>query len=620
VVVDVQPWRSPFSEVAGASLDLALEDKAVIFLTMASLCAATDLAGFFRAASLANLEAERMMTVHGADRPVLLCWHEGEVFALDNRCPHMGFPLSKGSLDHGLLTCPWHHARFDLRSGCTFDLWADDTPMFEVCVEGDDIWVSKLPVQRADALVHFARLRRGLEENIGLVQAKSIVALLAEGEGAKSVIGEIAKFGARHHRVWGDGMTMLSLVAWLGPCLGESTLVYALAAAARRVAGNCAGEPMRHSPGRLNGESYEQERLSEWMFHWAKVRHDDAAERTLLTAVGCGLTREALNCMVFGPIQERIYADRGHALDLSNKAFELLEFIGWEYAAEVLPLIVEHLTQSRSEEEQGTWRAPVDLVELIQSAEGALRKNPSKPRRGTACPPDFSRQLLGEDPQAIIRAIVEAVNQGVPPVDIARHLTLPAAWRLARFPESNDIEDWFAPMHTFSFCNALHHVLARGQTEVELVRGLFHAAMSIYVDRFLNIPRAQLPSEQSLENLPTAADELCETILSALDQRQGWSEVPRLALRYLRLGHPEAKLIDTLTFATVREDLDFHSLQVLEAGVTQAAEWPPASAERELFYVAICRHLAAHCPTRRSSSQSVAVALRLQKGEEVYAE
>ena len=102
-----------------------------------------------------------MITVHGADRPVLICWHEGQIFALDNRCPHMGFPLSKGSLDHGLLTCHWHHARFDLRSGCTFDLWADDTPMFEVCVQGDDVWVSKVPVQRADAVFHSARLRRG---------------------------------------------------------------------------------------------------------------------------------------------------------------------------------------------------------------------------------------------------------------------------------------------------------------------------------------------------------------------------------------------------------------------------------------------------------------------------
>ncbi len=158
-------------------------------------------------------------------------------------------------------------------------------------------------MQLAGAAFHFARLRRGLEENIGLVQAKNIIALLAEGEGAKSVIQEIAKFGARHHRVWGDGMTMLSLVARVGPCLGETTLVYGLAAAARTVAGNCAEQPLRHSPGRLNGGGYDEERLNEWMFHWAKVRHDEAAERTLLTAVGCGLSREALNRMAHSGIR-----------------------------------------------------------------------------------------------------------------------------------------------------------------------------------------------------------------------------------------------------------------------------------------------------------------------------
>ena len=401
---------------------------------MASLRVETNLVGFFRAASLANLEEKQMITVHGADRPVLLCWHEGQIFALDNRCPHMGFPLSKGSLDHGLLTCHWHHARFDLRSGCTFDLWADDTPIFEVCIQGDDVWVSKVPVQRADAVFHSARLRRGLEENIGLIQAKNIVALLAEREGPKSIVREIAKFGARHHRVWGDGMTMLSVVARLAPSLGETSLVYALAAAARRVAGNCAGQPMRHSPGRLNGEGYDEKRLSEWMFHWAKVRHDEAAERTLLTAVGCGLSKGALNRMVFGPIQERIYADGGHALDLSNKAFELLEFIGWEYATEVLPLIVEHLTQSRSEEEQGTWRAPVDLVELIQAAEEALRKNPPRMREGTVCKPDFYTQMLGEHPQAIVSEIVEALTEGVPAVDVARHLDARGRMALGAFP------------------------------------------------------------------------------------------------------------------------------------------------------------------------------------------
>jgi hypothetical protein len=137
--------------------------------------------------------------------------------------------------------------------------------------------------------------------------------------------------------------------------------------------------------------------------------------------------------MVFGPIQERVYADGGHALDLSNKAFELLDFIGWECATEALPLIVEHLTESQSEEEQGTWRAPTDLVELIRTAEEALRKNPPGTRGRAMCKPDFYSQVLGEDPQAIIRAIIDAMDRGVSPAELARQLTLAAASRLARF-------------------------------------------------------------------------------------------------------------------------------------------------------------------------------------------
>ena len=558
------------------------------------------------------------MTVRGEDRLLLLCWHEGRVFVLDNRCPHMGFPLSKGSVQDGILTCHWHHARFDLRSGCTFDLWADDAPAFEARVSGDDIWISRRPRQQADSAFYFARLRRGMEQSIGLVQVKNIVALLARGESARSIVREIAKFGARSHRVWKDGMTTLTAVARLSPWLSETTLVYALALAARKVAENCDGQPVRHSPGGLRGDSIDEARLSRWMFHWAKVRHDDGAERTLLTALDSGQTREALNRLIFGSLQERIYADGGHALDLSNKAFELLDLIGWEHANEVLPLIVEYLTQSQSEEERGPWRAPRDLVELIREAEDDLLNHPPAVQPQGFCRPDFYLELLEEDPRAILSAIAAALTDGVPPVEISRHLALAAAWRLARFPESNDIDDWFGPMHTFSFCSALHQVLARGEAGVDVLRGIYHAAMSIYVDRFLNLPRAQLPGENQLENLPAAPGALREGILSGLDQRKGWSEVPSLVVRYLRLGHPEPDLVDTLTFATVREDLDFHKVQVIEAGVTQAQGWRPGSTERELLYTAVARHLAAHCPTRRSSSQSVAVALRLHQGEEIY--
>src|SRR6516225_4387292 len=84
--------------------------------------------GFVRAGSLEELKARGRLVVHGDHRPILVIYERGRFFALDNRCPHMGFPLERGSAEDGILTCHWHHARFDLESGCTFDLWADDVP------------------------------------------------------------------------------------------------------------------------------------------------------------------------------------------------------------------------------------------------------------------------------------------------------------------------------------------------------------------------------------------------------------------------------------------------------------------------------------------------------------
>ena len=52
----------------------------------------------------------------------------------DNRCPHMGFPLDRGTVKDCILTCQWHHARFDLASGGTSDPWADDVRAFPVTI------------------------------------------------------------------------------------------------------------------------------------------------------------------------------------------------------------------------------------------------------------------------------------------------------------------------------------------------------------------------------------------------------------------------------------------------------------------------------------------------------
>jgi nitrite reductase/ring-hydroxylating ferredoxin subunit len=79
-------------------------------------------------------------------RAVLLAKVGGEVFALDDVCTHAGASLHEGDLGREgshLVTCPWHEAHFDLRTGRVSQdtSWATDARAFPVELRGDEVWV-----------------------------------------------------------------------------------------------------------------------------------------------------------------------------------------------------------------------------------------------------------------------------------------------------------------------------------------------------------------------------------------------------------------------------------------------------------------------------------------------
>ena len=55
-----------------------------------------------------ELPEGRVTTVAAGHKSVALVHYEGRFAALDNRCPHQGGPLGEGSIENGLLRCPWH--------------------------------------------------------------------------------------------------------------------------------------------------------------------------------------------------------------------------------------------------------------------------------------------------------------------------------------------------------------------------------------------------------------------------------------------------------------------------------------------------------------------------------
>src|SRR5581483_9214721 len=80
---------------------------------------------YVQVAALDDVRRTGVHVVSSGRHGLALFFADRHVYAVDNRCPHMGWPLSRGSCHDGILTCHRHHARFGLQSGGTFDPFAD---------------------------------------------------------------------------------------------------------------------------------------------------------------------------------------------------------------------------------------------------------------------------------------------------------------------------------------------------------------------------------------------------------------------------------------------------------------------------------------------------------------
>ena len=86
----------------------------------------------------------------------------------------------------------------------------------------------------------------------------------------------------------------------------------------------------------------------------------------------------------------------------------------------------------------------------------------------------------------------DAIATGATAEELSRAVAYAAALRITRFHTQNDHGDWDEVHHAFTAANALHQAICRGAS-ANLLRGVYHNALRIYLDRFLNVPPARLP-------------------------------------------------------------------------------------------------------------------------------
>jgi nitrite reductase/ring-hydroxylating ferredoxin subunit len=573
---------------------------------------------YVRVAKLEDVRKTGRLVVAIAGHTLLLISVNDKIYAVDNRCPHMGFPLHKGTVKDCILTCDWHYARFDLTSGGTFDSWADDLPAFPVQIRDDEVWVDIAP--HADPLTHHRdRLQDGLEQGISLVVGKSVIALLDKGISPTEPFRTGLDFGVRYRQSgWDTGLTihtcMMNLLTYLDAEDKSRAIYHGLAAVARDSANQPPRFPVKPLP-----ESDSLEKLpilQNWFREFIEVRDAEGAERCLASAIRAGASPEQIAQMLFTAVTDHRYIDVGHILDYTNKALEALDATGWENAEIVLTSLVSGYASATRMEESRSWRSPVDLVAILQQAfeDLPVAVEEGRDKRGNWRDRDrLIPVLLGDNAQAIADALLTALRAGCTEEELAATVAYAAALRIAQFSTNNDFNDWDSAHHTFTFANAVHQGLRR-LASPELLRGVFDAAMSVYLDRFLNVPAARLPKpDKTVEN----PEELLKELPDLLDRQQQVNRVGELVGSYLYSGGKPELLLAMLGKLMLREDRQFHVIQEIEAAFRQYSLLGNTTDGINVL-VAASRYLAAHAPTMRSQGQTYQMAYRLHRGDRVF--
>jgi nitrite reductase/ring-hydroxylating ferredoxin subunit len=577
--------------------------------------------GFVFVAGLADIRAAGCLAVQVGGHTVALCMDGDAVHAVDNRCPHMGFPLHRGTVRDGILTCHWHHARFDLATGGTFDQFADDVPSFPVEVRGDEVWVDISP--RGDARAHARRrLAVGLERDLPLVIAKAALALTDGDQPPVDPFRVGLAFGVRYRRRgWGQGLTIHTCMANLLPHLDPAERPRALYHGLAAVAADTEGAPPRFPLDPLPNAPRDPALLRRWFRQFIEVRDAEGAERCLVSALAAGTTPRQVADTLFAAATDHRYIDGGHTLDFTNKALEALDLAGWEHAPAVLGSLSAGYADAFRMEEANAWRHPVDLVDLLAAAferlPGAMEAGQVHGNGNTATEGELVEVLLGEDPAAIVATLVDALRSGAGAEDLAATVAYAAARRIAQFPESNEFTDWDTALHTFTFASAVHQGLRRAPS-IELLRGVFDAAMSVYLDRFLNVPPARLPGSGGGEAGGTGdPNALLAPLPDLFNQQHRVAQAADAVARFLQDGGEPDRLLAMLGRLLLREDRNFHTIQAIEAAFRQYGT-RRGTVEGSHILIAAARYLAAHAPTMRAQRQTYEIARRFARGEPLF--
>ena len=381
------------------------------------------------------------------------------------------------------------------------------------------------------------------------------------------------------------------------------------------VAADTSGQPPNFDLAPLDTLERSPERYMDWFRRFVEVRSADASERTLRTAIGIGLPKKTIADIIFAACTDHLFRGGGHTMDFANKAFELLDHIGWQHAEEVLPSLIpgDKLINAARMEESSSWRHPADLATMLADiyadldamiAQGDGRWADWKGHQ------ELGETILDAAPEETLSAMCGLVREGVPLTELAATVAYAAARRPVHFRVTNEFGDWDTVHHTFTYANAVDQAMRRAPSNL-LARGIFDGAMSVYLERFLNVPKQPAPT-------PTGTRPSREDLLEAFDSQGHVDDTAQVVVDMVA-HRQEEEVVRALGHCLLREDSGFHMFQIYKAGLRQYRNFEGSPLGGHIL-IGMARFLSAHSPTVRATGQTYDIAARLMRGEALHGE
>ena len=330
---------------------------------------------WIKAARIDKLDDEPVVFSH-PPRQIALFKTGDDVYAIDNRCPHEGYPLAVGNVNSDcVLTCNWHNWKFRLQDGeCV--LGGDHVRSYPTRVEDGHAWIDVAdPPPEETRRQIFRGLETAFEErDFGRI-CREVARLHYHGLDMKDAVREALDW-SHNHLEFGTTHAFAAAADWLALAdrfSGEvEPRIVCIAEAIDHLAWDSLRRPA-HAYAQGTGQGFES-RLFEALI---EAEQEDLAEGMVAQGLADGLHWADME-EAFTGVALAHYNDFGHSLIYVAKAGQLIGGLGPGVESEVILPLTRHLVYTTRE----------DLIPEFKDYRPAVERLPEPKAR-----PDASGQL-----------------------------------------------------------------------------------------------------------------------------------------------------------------------------------------------------------------------------------